>query len=388
MSFRYYRRAPWVLRDVTLTLAPGQVAEVTGRNGAGKSTFLRLVAGLRNPRRGSVIGRPSSVGYAPERFPTEQPFTVRGYLTHMAAMQKAPVTSINTWADRLAFGHLLDTRLHELSKGSAQKVGIAQALLASPDLLILDEPFAGLDAATRDSLPALISELAADGATVVVSDHQRCLEPLQGVTRVHIADHTAVVVPFDDASAPTRPAPRKGGALQEDRPRPPAPTGQDMHATDLAPETIGSKPDLPPAGRTRHTADPHQRHTSDTQAGTAGPERDSGTSTAAQAADGTRPEERTTPSADTPPDDQAPPSPPAAPGGDLHLQPGSSAPAGGLAQPNQPGPPQHAQRPPQATDPHVSDRWMVVEVVVPADEVDKAVERLRAEGFEVREPRR
>ncbi|MQY02994.1 ATP-binding cassette domain-containing protein [Actinomadura macrotermitis] len=191
VAFRYRRRGPWILRDVTLDLPPGRVTEVTGRNGAGKSTLLALLSGLRRPTGGRITGRPRRVGYAPERFPAAQPFTVRGYLAHMSAMLKAPPGAMDTWAERLHFAHLMDTHLPDLSKGSAQKVGLTQALLADPGLLILDEPFAGLDATTRAILPGLLCDLAAAGTTVLVSDHQRCLEQLPGLDHVHVADGTA-----------------------------------------------------------------------------------------------------------------------------------------------------------------------------------------------------
>jgi len=189
VAFRYHRKSPWVLRDVSFTL-PAGVTEVTGRNGAGKSTLLRLLAGLRSPTRGTITGRPARVGYAPERFPVDQPFTVSAYLKHMAAIRGTAEASIATWADRLRFDHLLNVKLPDLSKGSAQKVGLAQALMADPTLLILDEPFAGLDAQTRDELPALITDLADAGTTVVVSDHQRVIEAVPGITRVRIEEAT------------------------------------------------------------------------------------------------------------------------------------------------------------------------------------------------------
>lgn len=200
VAFRYHRRSPWVLRNVTLSLPPGTVTEVTGRNGAGKSTLLRLMAGIRRPRAGTIENRPARVGYAPERFPVEQPFTVSGYLSHMAAIRGVSGTTVTAWAERLDFGALLDVRLSELSKGSAQKVGLAQALIADPGLLILDEPFAGLDAAARRTLPVLITELAAQGTTVIVSDHQRCLETLPQRNRLHIADASVTSHPLNGAS--------------------------------------------------------------------------------------------------------------------------------------------------------------------------------------------
>ncbi|MEU5878237.1 ABC transporter ATP-binding protein [Spirillospora sp. NPDC047279] len=192
VAFRYRRRGPWVLHGVSLAVPPGHVLEVTGRNGAGKSTLLRVLAGLRSPGRGTVTGRPDRVGYAPERFPVDQPFTVASYLKHMAAVRglRDVRDGIDRWADRLRAGHLMDTRLPELSKGGAQKVGLVQALLADPGLLVLDEPFAGLDAETRAMLPGLIAELAAEGTAVVVSDHQRVIESVPGVDRVRVENAT------------------------------------------------------------------------------------------------------------------------------------------------------------------------------------------------------
>ncbi|MFI0450556.1 ATP-binding cassette domain-containing protein [Actinomadura sp. 6N118] len=190
VAFRYRRRAPWVLQDVSFSLPPGRVLEVTGRNGAGKSTLLRLLAGLRTPHRGTITGRPDRVGYAPERFPVDQPFTVSAYLDHMAAIRGIRRPAIGEWAERLRFEHLLNVRLPELSKGSAQKVGLAQALLAEPGLLVLDEPFAGLDAESRGTLPGLIAELAEAGTAVVVSDHQRVIESVPGVDRIRVGNGT------------------------------------------------------------------------------------------------------------------------------------------------------------------------------------------------------
>jgi ABC-type multidrug transport system ATPase subunit len=190
VAFRYRRRAPWVLHDVTLTVPRGRVVEVNGANGAGKSTLLRLLAGVVPPVRGRVSGRPSRVGYAPERFPAAQPFTARAYLSHLARIRGVPATRADDWASRLGLAGLLDTRLPDLSKGSAHKAGLVQALLASPELLVLDEPFAGLDTGTRAALPSLLSELAADGTSVIVSDHQGDLRELPDIVRWHVSGHT------------------------------------------------------------------------------------------------------------------------------------------------------------------------------------------------------
>ncbi|MEU7842233.1 ABC transporter ATP-binding protein [Micromonospora sp. NPDC049114] len=173
---RYHRRGPWVLRDVDVRIGPGEVAVVLGRNGVGKSTLLQVAAGVLRPGRGRVVDRPVRVGWVPERFPADQPFTVSRYLTGMARVaglgRSAADKAVTTWTQRLGLDAFSSVRLPELSKGTAQKVGLAQAMLRRPGLLVLDEPWEGLDATTRELVPELIDEVLADGGTVLVSDHR------------------------------------------------------------------------------------------------------------------------------------------------------------------------------------------------------------------------
>jgi ABC-type Mn2+/Zn2+ transport system ATPase subunit len=195
LSFRYGRRDPWVLSDAGLVLSPGDVTEVLGPNGTGKSTLLRLLAGLLRAVRGTIEERPDVVGYAPERFPAAQPFTVAAYLRHMAAIRGTDPRRIDEWSERLGMDQLMGHRLPDLSKGSAHKVGLAQALLCEPGLLILDEPFAGLDAATRAELPQIIGEVAARGGIVVASDHQGELRAFPGLRRHEVRNGTIRELP-------------------------------------------------------------------------------------------------------------------------------------------------------------------------------------------------
>ncbi|MGR6923053.1 ABC transporter ATP-binding protein [[Actinomadura] parvosata] len=186
VSFRYRRRDPLVIEDADAHLAPGDVIELTGVNGAGKSTLLRLLAGLARPTTGTISERPPVVGFAPDRFPGSQPFTVTAYLRHMSRVRGG--ARWEPWAERLNMGHLLATPLGDLSKGSAHKVGLAQALMAEPGLLILDEPFAGLDADTRQALPSIAAEVAGRGGIVIASDHQGGLRGLPGLRHWSMVD--------------------------------------------------------------------------------------------------------------------------------------------------------------------------------------------------------
>jgi ABC-type Mn2+/Zn2+ transport system ATPase subunit len=182
-----YRHGPWVLRDVTAELAPGEGATIVGPNGAGKSTLLKLAAGLLRPNRGTVRERPGRVGYVPERFPADQPFTPRRYLAAMAAahgrVAADAAAGIEVWAERLRFTSLLDRPIAELSKGSAQKVGLMQAMLGHPELLVLDEPWEGLDAATRGEVPRIVADVLGAGGQVLISDHLGQTGALPGLRR-------------------------------------------------------------------------------------------------------------------------------------------------------------------------------------------------------------
>ncbi|MEW1723053.1 ABC transporter ATP-binding protein [Streptomyces sp. NPDC093109] len=171
---RYGLRGPWVLRGVDLALPAGGLVRVEGGNGSGKSTLLRLVAGIDAPTEGRVTGRPRTA-YVPERFPVALPFTAAGYLVHLGRIHGLPsalaAARAVEWLDRFGAGEHARTPLSELSKGTSQKVAVAQALLAEPELLVLDEAWTGLDVPARTELDLAVVERVAGGGTVVFVDH-------------------------------------------------------------------------------------------------------------------------------------------------------------------------------------------------------------------------
>ncbi|MFB6842876.1 ATP-binding cassette domain-containing protein [Streptomyces sp. NPDC056361] len=168
-------RGPWVLREVGLTLPAASLVRIVGANGTGKSTLLRLLAGIDAPTEGRITGRPARTAYVPERFPAALPFTAEDYLVHLARIQgigrAAARTRAAEWLERFGAADHARTPLAELSKGTSQKVAVAQALLADPGLLVLDEAWTGLDTGARAELDAAVRERLAAGATVVFVDH-------------------------------------------------------------------------------------------------------------------------------------------------------------------------------------------------------------------------
>ncbi|TQM06167.1 ABC-type multidrug transport system ATPase subunit [Pseudonocardia kunmingensis] len=169
-----YRRRGEVLAGVDLELAPASPVVVVGGNGTGKSTLLRIAAGAAAPTVGRVTGRPRVVGFLPGRVPASARMPARAYLRHLAAVHGAPRAAaereVRTLLDDLGFSGDLDAPVAQLSTGNVQKVGLAQALGCGAGLLVLDEPWSGLDAAAAAALDRRLAAAAARSA-LLVADH-------------------------------------------------------------------------------------------------------------------------------------------------------------------------------------------------------------------------
>ncbi len=182
-----YRPAPIVLSGVDLELEPGVPLVLGGANGSGKSTLLRIAAGCDSPTAGTVLDRPDVVGYLPDRFPALLRLPARRYLRHLAAVHGADREESEQVADdvldELGFTGEDDEPMSALSKGNAQKVGLAQALSCDAELLVLDEPWSGLD---DDAVDALTERLAATDVRMLLTDHTGEADRLPGVRTAHL----------------------------------------------------------------------------------------------------------------------------------------------------------------------------------------------------------
>jgi ABC-2 type transport system ATP-binding protein len=176
---RFARRGPWVLDGVDLTIPRGVCTVVAAANGAGKSTLLRIVAGTSAPTAGRVSGRPATVAYVPERAPVRLRMTTRQYIAHMGRLRGLSADSVRARAselyERLGLLPGPDVPIGSLSKGNSQKVAVVQAFLRPVELLVVDEPYTGLDAHASGAVRALLAEAARDGAAVLVSAHERAV---------------------------------------------------------------------------------------------------------------------------------------------------------------------------------------------------------------------
>ena len=171
--------------DVSFRVEAGQILGFLGPNGAGKTTTMRVLTGYLPPTEGTatiagfdVLEEPIEVkrrtGYLPESPPLYPDMTVREYLTFIARINRLPAAErpsrIDRVMERTSVGDVADRHCSKLSKGYRQRVGLAQAILHNPDVLILDEPTAGLDPKQIIETRELIKELAGDH-TIILSTH-------------------------------------------------------------------------------------------------------------------------------------------------------------------------------------------------------------------------
>src|SRR5262245_61830423 len=171
--------------DITFKVERGEILGFLGPNGAGKTTTMRVLTGYMPPTEGKAlvagydvfeqpIEAKRRIGYLPETPPLYPDMTVRDYLTFVAKIKgvaRADRTArINTVMERTRIADMANRHCGKLSKGYKQRVGLAQALLHNPDVLILDEPTAGLDPKQIIQTRQLIKELAGDH-TIILSTH-------------------------------------------------------------------------------------------------------------------------------------------------------------------------------------------------------------------------
>jgi ABC-2 type transport system ATP-binding protein len=173
-----------VLEGVGFTVAPGQMFGFCGSNGAGKTTTMRIAMGLARADAGEVRwnGRPVDetvrrrIGYMPEERGLYPKRKVGEQLTYFARLHGldagAAARAASMWAERLGLGARRGDRVEKLSLGNQQRVQLAAALVSEPDVLILDEPFSGLDPVGVDSLAEALLEQCRRGVPVVFSSHQ------------------------------------------------------------------------------------------------------------------------------------------------------------------------------------------------------------------------
>ncbi|NKB87434.1 MAG: ATP-binding cassette domain-containing protein [Acidobacteria bacterium] len=180
----FWLRRKDVLRDVSLSIEPGEVYGFLGPNGAGKTTSLKCLLGLLKPDSGSVeiLGRPGSdpaarerLGYLPEHPYFYPHLTGRELVDYFGRLFSLPadvrVRRRDELIERVGMSDRADQPIKQYSKGMLQRIGLAQALINDPELVVLDEPMSGLDPVGRREVKDIILDLKAKGTTVFFSSH-------------------------------------------------------------------------------------------------------------------------------------------------------------------------------------------------------------------------
>jgi len=173
-----------VVKEVSFAVRRGEIFGIVGQNGAGKTTVLRMIMDIFRPDAGRILifGRPPDdalkqrIGYLPEERGIYVRLKVGKVLEYFARLkglsQATARANVAKWLRRFGIEEYAGRRVETLSKGNQQKVQLIAALVADPEIVILDEPLAGLDPVNTRLLVTVIRELAAEGKTIVFSSHQ------------------------------------------------------------------------------------------------------------------------------------------------------------------------------------------------------------------------
>jgi ABC-2 type transport system ATP-binding protein len=166
---------------LSLAVPEGSVYGFIGPNGSGKSTTMRMIANILYPDSGTirVFGqersgtRSGNIGYLPEERGVYRKMRVRALLEFHGELRggRKVTAEVNTWLERLGLAQRADDKVETLSKGMSQKVQFIATLIPEPKLLILDEPFTGLDPVSADSIRGAILEMRKRGCTIILSTH-------------------------------------------------------------------------------------------------------------------------------------------------------------------------------------------------------------------------
>lgn len=166
-----------IFEDVNLKLEDGTVTAFVGHNGCGKSTMLKVISGLVRKDCGEIIYDKSyRFSCVPEKFPAVN-MTARAYLKHMIEIdgiysKTDGMNRMNALAEDFFVEHMLDKPMKKLSKGTLQKIGVMQAIMSNPEVLLLDEPLSGQDTDSQDVFIDKIKKLKKQGTTILLSAHE------------------------------------------------------------------------------------------------------------------------------------------------------------------------------------------------------------------------